>query len=129
QRKLMEQGKGSKELQQLIDLMDEMETDMVNKRMTQQMMMRQQEILSKLLEAEKAARQQELDETRKAASAKDIVRTLPPELQEYLNQRREAITPYQKLSPSLKPYYRTLVDEYYEELKDRCPLDKINPDI
>lgn len=119
QRKLMEQGKGSKELQQLIDLMDEMETDMVNKRMTQQMMMRQQEILTKLLEAEKAERQQELDEKRKAESAKDIVRTLPPELQEYLNQRREEITPYQKLSPSLKPYYRRLVDEYYEELKNR----------
>lgn len=119
QRKLMEQGKGSKELQQLIDLMDEMETDMVNRKMTHHMMLRQQEILTRLLEAEKAERQQELDEKRKAESARDIVRTLPPELEEYLNQRREEITPYQKLSPSLKPYYRRLVDEYYEELKNR----------
>lgn len=119
QRKLMEQGKGSKELQELIDLMDQMETDMVNKKMTHHMMQRQQEILTRLLEAEKAEREQDLDEKRKAETAKDIARTFPPELQEYLNQRREEITPYQKLSPSLKPYYRKLVDEYYEELKNR----------
>src|SRR5690625_5400554 len=80
QRKLMEQGKGSKELQELIDLMDQMETDMVNKKMTHHMMLRQQEILTRLLEAEEAERQQELDEKRKAETTKDIARNFPPEI-------------------------------------------------
>src|SRR5690625_5497214 len=80
QRKLMEQGKGSKELQELIDLMDQMETDMVNKKMTHHMMLRQQEILTRLLEAEEAERQQKLDEKRKAEREKDIASTFPPEI-------------------------------------------------
>src|SRR5690625_8041669 len=99
---MMKQYKGYKELQELKDIMEQMETDMVNKKMTHHMMLRQQEILTRLLEAEEAERQQELDEKRKAETAKDIARTFPPELQEYLNQRREEITPYQKLSPALK---------------------------
>ncbi|GAA5220029.1 DUF4175 family protein [Membranihabitans marinus] len=117
QRGLMEQGKGSKELQELIDLMDQMETDLVNKKLTNAMMKRQQEILTKLLEAEKAERQQELDEKRKSESAKQIPKTLPPDLAEYLEKRRADISPFKKLSPSLKPYYKRLVEEYYEQLK------------
>lgn len=119
QQQLMEQGKGSKQLQQLIDMMDQMETDLVNKKLTNEMMERQQEILTRLLEAEKAERQQEMEEQRQSEEAKNIAKTLPPDLQEYLNQRREEITPYQKLSPALKPYYKQLVEEYYDELKNR----------
>lgn len=119
QQELMEQGKGSKQLQQLIDMMNTMETDLVNKKLTNEMMQRQQEILTRLLEAEKAERQQEMDEQRKAEQAKEIPKSLPPELQKYLDQRREEITPYQKLSPSLKPYYKQLVEEYYDDLKTR----------
>lgn len=119
QQQLMEQGKGSKQLQELIDMMDQTETDLVNKKLTNEMMERQQEILTRLLEAEKAERQQEMDEQRRSEEAKNIAKTLPPDLQEYLNQRREEITPYQKLSPSLKPYYKRLVEEYYDELKNR----------
>lgn len=119
QQKMMEQGKGSKQLQQLIDMMDGVETDLVNKKLTNEMMQRQQEILTRLLEAEKAEREQEMDEQRKSEEAKNIPRTLPPDLQEYLERRREEITPYQKLSPALKPYYKQLVEEYYEDLKNR----------
>lgn len=119
QQQLMEQGKGSKQLQELIDMMDQTETDLVNKQLTNEMLERQQEILTRLLEAEKAERQQEMDEQRRSEEAKNIAKTLPPDLQEYLNQRREEITPYQKLSPALKPYYKRLVEEYYDELKNR----------
>ncbi len=119
QQELMEQGKGSKQLQQLIEMMDQMETDLVNKKLTNEMMERQQEILTRLLEAEKAERQQEMDEQRQSEEAKNIAKTLPRDLQEYLDQRREEITPYQKLSPALKPYYKQLVEEYYDELKNR----------
>lgn len=117
QQNLRQQGKGSKELQELIDMMDQMEYDLVNKKLTNEMMKRQQEILTKLLEAEKAERQQELDEKRKSDVAKQLPKTLPSDLEEYLKQRREEISPYKKLSPALKPYYKRLVEEYYNQLK------------
>ena len=46
-----------------MDAMDKVETDLVNKRLTNEMMKRQEQILSRLLEAEKAEREREFDLT------------------------------------------------------------------
>ncbi len=119
QRKLQEQGKGSQELQGIIDEMNKVEEDLVNKRLTNQMLERQQDILTRLLEAEKAERQQDEDEKRKSETAQQIERTLPPALEEYLKQRAAQTDIYREVSPELKPYYRQLVERYFEELKTK----------
>ena len=117
QRKLQEQGKGSRELQDIIDQMDQVETDLVNKRLTNQMMERQEEILTRLLEAEKADRQQDEEERRESESARDVARTLPPALQEYLKQREAQTDLYREANPALTPYYRQVVERYLNELR------------
>nr|HQU57667.1 DUF4175 domain-containing protein [Saprospiraceae bacterium] len=117
QKKLQEQGKGSKDLQDMIDGMDKTETELVNKRLTNEMMKRQQEILTRLLEHEKAERQQEYDEKRKSEQASQQERRMPPSLEEYIKKREAEIDMYKAVSPSLKPYYKTLVDEYFKSLK------------
>ncbi len=117
QRKLQEQGKGSRELQEIIDGMDQVETDLVNKRLTNEMMRRQEEILTRLLEAEKADRQQDEEERRKSESGTEIARTLPPALQEYLKQRSTQTDLYREANPALTPFYRQLVDRYLDELR------------
>ncbi len=119
QRKLQEQGKGSQELQGIIDEMNKMEEDLVNKRLTNQMIKRQEQILTKLLEAEKAERQQDEDEKRKSETAQRIERSLPPQLEEYLKQRAAQTDLYREVSPELRPYYRQLVEQYFEELKGK----------
>ncbi len=117
QRQKLEQGKGEKGLQELIDAMDKVETDLVNKRLDNEMLLRQQDILTKLLEAEKAERMREYDNTRKAESGKEYKKELPPALKEYLKKREAESEMYNKVSPSLRPYYKALVDEYYKALK------------
>lgn len=117
QKKLQEQGKGSKELQEMIDQMDKTETELVNKRLTNEMLKRQQDILSRLLEHERAERERELDEKRKAEQASQTERRMPPSLEEYIKKREAEIDMYKAVSPSLKPYYKTLVDEYFKNLK------------
>ena len=119
QRKLSEQGRGSEELQGIIDEMNKVEEDLVNKRLTNRMMERQQDILTRLLEAEKAERQQDEDQKRKSETAQEIERTLPPALEEYLRQRAAQKDVYREVSPELKPYYRQLVERYFEELRGR----------
>jgi hypothetical protein len=42
---------------------------------------------------------------------------MPPALQEYLKKRQAEIDMYKTISPSLKPYYKMMVDEYYKSLK------------
>ena len=112
-----EQGKGGNELQEIIDQMDNVETELVNKRFDAELMKRQQDILTKLLKAENADRQQEYDNKRKAEVGKDAKRKLPDSLQEYLKKREAELDLYKTISPELRPYYRSLVDKYYNSLK------------
>ncbi len=117
QKEQSEQGKADPALQELIDGMDKVETDLVNKRLDNQLLMRQQEILTRLLEAEKADKQRDKDQKRKAETGKDYKKELPPALKEYLKEREAETEMYKKVSPSLRPFYKRLVDEYYRALK------------
>ena len=117
QKKLQEQGQGSKELQEMIDQMDKSEEDLVNKRLTNEMMKRQQDILTRLLEHEKAERQREYDEQRKAEQATQQERQMPPSLEEYIKKREAEVEMFKAVSPALKPYYKSLVEQYINSLK------------
>lgn len=117
QKQKSEQGKGSAELQKLIDEMDKAETDLVNKQLNTEMLKRQQEILTRLLKAEKAEREQEYENQRKSEIAQKQDRPKPKALEEYLKQREAEIERYRTVSPALRPYYKGLVEEYYNTLK------------
>ncbi len=114
-----EQGKGQdKELQKIIDEMDKTETELVNKRLNNRTMKRQQDIVTRLLEHEKAERQQEFEEKRKAERTTQKERKMPPSLEEYIKKREAEIDMYKTVSPDLKPYYKFLVEEYFKKLKE-----------
>ncbi len=113
-----EQGKGSDGLQELIDEMDKIETDLVNKRLNNEMLKRQQNIVTRLLEAEKADRQREKDNKRIAERTKEKERKYPPAIEEYIKKKESEVEIYKTVSPSLKPYYKYLVEEYYKSLKE-----------
>ena len=117
QKKLQERGQGSKELQELMDQMDKTETELVNKRLTNETLRRQQDILTRLLENEKAERERGFEEKRKAESATDKDRKMPPSLEEYIKKREAEIELYKTVSPNLKPYYKNLVEGYFKTLK------------
>ena len=113
-----QQGKGSSgELEKLMEEMDKTETDLVNKRLTNEMLKRQQDILTRLLEAENAQRQREFEKRRESKTAQEQERKMPPELEEYIKKREAEIEMYKSVSPALKPYYKTLVEEYFDSLK------------
>jgi hypothetical protein len=112
------QGQGSKELEEILEQMDKIETDLVNKRLTNEMLKRQEEILTRLLESERAEREKEYDNKRESETGKVVDRSLPPSVEEYLKQREAQIEPFKTVSPALKPYYKQLVEEYYKSLKE-----------
>ncbi|MCB0686357.1 MAG: DUF4175 domain-containing protein, partial [Saprospiraceae bacterium] len=112
------QGQGSKELEEILEQMDKIETELVNKRLTNEMLKRQEDILTRLLESEKAEREKEYDNKRESRTAENIERNLPPSVEEYLKKREAQIEPFKTVSPALKPYYKQLVEEYYKSLKE-----------
>ncbi len=116
QKELQQQGQGSKELEELMEKMDKVEIDLVNKQLKNETLERQQEILTRLLEHEKAERERGYDNQRKSETAQETERKLPPSLEEYLKKREAEIDVYKTVSPSLKPYYRNLVENYFKSL-------------
>jgi len=116
-KKSQEEGNGSKELQEIIDQMNKTETDLVNKRLTNEMLQRQQDIMTRLLKHEKAKQEREYDNKRKAEIGQQKERKMPPTLEEYIKKREAEIEMFKTVSPSLKPYYKFLVEEYFKELK------------
>ena len=117
QKDKQQHGEKTDDLQKAIDAMDKMETELVNKQLTNEMMQRQNEILTRLLEAENSDRERKQDEKRKSTTAQELERKLPPSLQEYLKKREAEIDLYKTVSPDVKPYYRSLVEEYMKTLR------------
>lgn len=116
---MQKKGKGSKELQELIEQMDKVETELVNKRLNNDVLKRQEDILTRLLEHEKAERERDQDEKRKAEIAKNTEKRMPPSLEEYIKKREAEIEMYKTVSPALKPYYKFLVEEYFKSLNSK----------
>jgi hypothetical protein len=116
-----EQGKGggNQALEEIINQMDKLEVELVNKRLNAESMKRQKDILTKLLEAEKAERQREMDEKRKSESAAEVKKPMPPALQDYLKKRQSEAELFKTTSPALRAHYKNLVDEYYKALKSK----------
>jgi hypothetical protein len=101
------------QLQEILNKMDKTETDLVNKNLTQETLKRQQEIMTKLLEAEKAERERDEDEKRKSNENKDDFKRNIAEFLQY-NRLIERETEILKtISPQMKPFYKNLVKEYF----------------
>lgn len=115
-----EYGKGEQGTQPgeqgLRELMEETEEDLVNKRLDRELLERQQEIITRLLETESALRERELDEERKGETAKPYEQQLPAAFEEYLKQKQKEIELLKSIPPKLNPYYKEEVNKYFQKL-------------
>ncbi|MGE6218243.1 DUF4175 family protein [Nubsella zeaxanthinifaciens] len=103
-------------LNQAIQEMKQSELDLVNKRITQETINRQKNLMVKLLDAEKAQREQEQDEKRESNAAKQF----PPSYQQMLDKFNKSMQSetelIKKLPPNLNYYYKNKVAEYFRLL-------------
>ena len=96
--------------------MEQTEFDLVNKQLTEQTIKRQKEILTRLLDAEKSMREQDLDEERKGEAAKDYGKETPREFEEYLKLKAKELELLKTVPPKLFPYYKKEVNEYFKRI-------------
>jgi hypothetical protein len=96
--------------------MEQSEWDLVNKNLTQQLIRRQQEIMTRLLEAEESLRERELDDEREGEQAKDYERKIPRVFEEYIKTKEQEIELLKTVPPKLNPYYKKEVNEYFKRI-------------
>jgi hypothetical protein len=101
------------DLDKLADDMEKTEEDLVNKRLTRQLLERQEEILIRLLEAENAEKEREKSPERESKTADNVTKKLPPSIEEYLKQKEADIDLYKTVPPNLNPFYKNLVEKYF----------------
>lgn len=109
-------NEGSKPGNNLPGKMEQTEMELVNKQLTDQLIRRQQEILTRLLETEKSAREQDQDEERKGESAKDYEKEIPKAFEEYLRLKEKEVELLKTVPPKLYPYYKKEVNEYFKRM-------------
>ncbi len=110
-------GTVSKEIREIQAAMDKMETDLVYRKNADELMRRNKEILTRMLEAEKAIQEQEEDNKRSAQAGKDAPRPMPSELSEHLKQQQQLLEQYRKGMPALKPFYQKMAEEYLRKVQ------------
>ncbi len=105
-----------KSIGETLEQMDETEEDLVNKILNENIIKRQQEILSRLLEHEKAKREQEYEKKRKAEKAKNDKSSNPAEFLEYKRLKEKEAELLRTVPPELAPFYKNKLNEYYINL-------------
>jgi len=102
----------------LSKLMEQNETDIVNKRITQETINRQKEILTRLLESEKAEREREWDDKRESKEGKNLKETIPSEeYKKYKEAKENEVELLKSTPPNLNLYYKNKVTQYFQNQK------------
>lgn len=110
-------GKGSLgNLNQTIKDMKQTETELVNKTIQQETMNRQKNLLTKLIDADKAQREQDEDSKRESNAAKEFPPSYQQMLEKFKKQQQNESELIQKLPPNLNYYYKNKIAEYFKLL-------------
>ena len=111
---LNKDGSGSgNQLNPLIDELKQQEEDLVNKRFERNLIKRQQSILTRLLESEKALMERGLDEKRESKSGKNENYSNQIRFDEYNKEKLKQIELLRSVDPAYKKYYKDRANEYF----------------
>jgi len=97
-------------------MMEENETDIVNKRITQETINRQKQILTRLLESEKAEREREWDEKRESKEGKEKEKGNPELFFEYNKEKEQEVDLIKTTPPNLSIFYKKKVTQYFQNI-------------
>jgi len=113
--KMSQQNKNG--VDDVLNKMEENEKELMMKKLTPETIKRQKEIETRLLEYEKAEREQGEEEKRQSKTAQEVPRKLPPALEEFLQKHKSAMEMYKTVPPNLKPFYKELVEKYFRTVQ------------
>ncbi len=114
---LNKEGKGSGNgLNPLIKELEEQERDLLNKRLTGQMVKRQQDILTRLLEHEKATRERGFEEKRESDSGKNKNYGNQIRFDQYNKEKLRQVELLRSVDPAYKKYYKDRANEFFNRM-------------
>ena len=105
-----------KNIDQLSKQMEENEADIINNNITLESIKRQESIMTRLLEAEKAEIERQEDKKREANEwMNNLSKRLVDPLEDYLKEKQKQEELLQTIPPSLTPFYKQKVQNYFKD--------------
>lgn len=116
-KELNNDGKGEgNQMNNLLKELEEQERSLVNKEWNQELINRQKDIITKLLESEKAMEERGFEEERESKSAKDENLSNQIEFMEYKKRKEKQIELLRTLDPTFNKYYREKASDFYNRI-------------
>lgn len=106
-------------INKLIDQMEENEWDLINKNISDETVQRQQDILTRLLEAENSVQERGEDDERKGRTAVNYELSIPESLNDYLKAKEKEIELLRTIPAKLNPYYKKETSKYFKKIKEK----------
>ncbi|MFY0591679.1 DUF4175 family protein [Roseivirga sp.] len=112
-------NKLGEKIDKLVEQMEENEWDLINKNITDETIQRQQQMLTRLLDAENSIQERGEDDERKARTAVDYELSIPASLNEYLKAKEKEIELLRTIPAKLNPYYKKETNKYFKKIKEK----------
>jgi len=110
-------GKGSLgNLNELVEEMKLTESDLINKKLEQETIKRQQGLMTKLLDADQASREQDQDSKRESKAGRELPASYQQHYQEFKKKQSAGQELLQKLPPAMNYYYKNKITDYFKLL-------------
>lgn len=111
---LNQDGKGNgNKLNPLIKELEQQEKELLNKQLTPEMVKRQQNIMTRLLESEKALLERDFDEKRESKEGKIFNYSNQKRIDEYNQQKLKQVELLRGVDPLYRKYYKDKAAEYF----------------
>ena len=107
-------------IDKMIKKMEENEIDIVNNKITKETIKRQEDILSRLLEAEKAEREREEEPKRKSNEWEYEFTNTNNSYSDYKKQKEKQLELLKTKPVQLSPFYKNKVTKYFNELSKKA---------
>lgn len=104
---------GNKKLEEIQRQMEQTEKEIVNKTIGRQTINRQAKIITRMLEAEKAEKQQGKDSKRKSETGKNKFNETPEGFQEFQKLKERELELFRQIPPVYSPFYKNKVNDYF----------------
>ena len=103
----------SKELKKMAEEMEKTETDIVNKMITRETLMRQKQILTRLLKSDKARMEREKEQKRESKEGNLENKRNPLDLIKYKTKKTSDLEFLRTVPPSFQPFYKNRTNQYF----------------
>ena len=108
-----EGGLNPGDLKNTMKMIEDSQKDIVNRKLNEETLMRQQQILEKLLDFEKAEKMRDTEQKRQATQAKDDFKRNLSDFVKYNTYKEKETELLKTVPPSFKSYYKNKVAEYF----------------